>query len=107
MSDNPQTIFERLAEWDKEDLRSILAEKWGRRFYWGLMKQCNVFTQSLVPGERDLTAFHEGRRSIGNALLSRLMETKPDAYIKMMNEAKKEEKYVRQCSVPETDSEVE
>lgn len=95
------TIHERLAEWDKEDLRSILAEKWGRRFIWGLLNKCNVYALSFVPGEQDSTAFNEGRRSIGNALLSRLMDVKPEAYIKMMNEAKKEEKYVRQCSGPD------
>ena len=93
-----QAHSDRLMEWDKENLRSILKEKWGCGFIWRLLEKCNVFSQSFVPGSSDLTAFNEGRRSIGNALLIQVMDINPDAYLEMTKIAKKEARNARSAA---------
>jgi hypothetical protein len=98
MDDKTETYAERLSSWDDENLRSILKLKYGREFLWRFLSKCGVFHQSLVPENMYLTAFNEGRRSIGNALLTQVIRLNPEAYLLMMKAAKQEEKYAKQAA---------
>jgi hypothetical protein len=93
-----QNYAEKMATWDDENLRSILKLKYGREFLWRFLSKCGVFHQSLVPDNMYLTAFNEGRRSIGNALLTQVIRLNPEAYLLMMKAAKQEEKYAKQAA---------
>ena len=85
---------------DAEDMRSLLKEKWGRRFVWRFLSKAGVFSQSFN-ADASIMAFNEGRRSIGLTLLSQVMEINPEAYLQMAKSNKKEEEYVRQCTRPD------
>jgi hypothetical protein len=98
MAEREGTYAERLELWDDENLRSILKLKYGREFLWRFLSKCGVFHQSLVPDNMYLTAFNEGRRSIGNALLTQVIRLNPEAYLLMMKAAKQEEKYAKQAA---------
>lgn len=68
------------------DLRSILSNKEGRRFVWGLLTQCGVFKVSYVGNAND-TIFNEGKRNIGLKLLQDVTTANPDLYLKMAKES--------------------
>jgi hypothetical protein len=101
MAEKIKTYAEKLADWDDENLRSILKLKYGREFVWRILSNCGAFRQSLVPDNMYLTAFNEGRRSIGNALLSQVIRLDPDAYLLMMQAGRQEEKYAKQAAEKE------
>jgi hypothetical protein len=69
---------------DKSDIAFILSHAEGRRFYWGLMKQCGIFKSSFTGN--NTTFFNEGERNIGLKLLSDLNEIAPEAYVLMIKE---------------------
>ena len=81
----------RLRNQEVEDLRSILKTAYGKRFIWKWLGRAGIFRQSFMPGAADSTAFNEGRRSIGNALLAEVLEVRPDSYSEMVKYAKEEE----------------
>lgn len=79
---------ERLAQRRKRDaLRVVLATPEGRRVLWGLLEEARVFQLSFVPEQASTTAFHEGRRSLGLALLAEIQTIYPHAYTRMAQEA--------------------
>ena len=82
---------DRLRNQEVEDLRSILKTVYGKRFIWKWLGRSGIFRQSFMPGAADSTAFNEGRRSIGNALLAEVLEVRPDSYSEMVKYAKEEE----------------
>ena len=84
----------RIRNRDIEDLRTILKQPYGRRFVWRWLERAGVFHQSFIQGEPDSTAFNEGRRSLGNALLSEVLEIRPESYMEMMK-MKQEDDNVR------------
>ena len=70
-----------------KDLDYILKEERGRRFMYGLIYgQCHVERPSHVPGDSDSTAFNEGARSIGEALLDQIRMQAPSKLILMLQE---------------------
>jgi hypothetical protein len=97
-----QTVAERIADWDNEDLRSILKEKWGRRFIWRFLKKCGVNHLCLDFENVNHTFFMGGQRNIGNTLLAQVLDISEEAYLLMNKEAKKEEKLVAQLLDKET-----
>lgn len=81
------------------DLRDILAIPQGRRYIWKLWGLTGVFRASYAPKDANLTAFREGQRDIGLALLQDINEASPTAlgqmrseYLSELNSEKKEEK---------------
>ena len=98
MAEKEPTYSEKMSQWDDENLRSILKLKYGREFLWRFLSKCGVFRQSLEPDNMYITAFNEGRRSIGNALLTQVIRLNPEAYLLMMKAAKQEEKYAKQAA---------
>lgn len=74
---------------DLEDMRFILETAQGRRFIWRQLGECGVFKSSFTGNST--TFFNEGRRDVGLKLMADVMDAKPDAYLQMAEEAKREE----------------
>lgn len=68
------------------DLRHILLSAEGRRFIWKLMSASGIFLCSYKGGDRDETAFYEGRRSVGLQVLNDLLEANPKVFSQMQEE---------------------
>ena len=68
------------------DLRDILAIPQGRRYIWKLWGLTGVFRASYVSKDANLTAFKEGQRDIGLALLQDINEASPTALGQMRSE---------------------
>ena len=71
---------------DINDLKDILAIPQGRRYIWKLWGLTGVFRASYVPKDANLTAFKEGQRDIGLALLQDINEASPTALGQMRSE---------------------
>ena len=71
---------------DVNDLRDILALPQGRRYIWKLWGLTGVFRASYVPKDSNLTAFKEGQRDIGLALLQDINDASPTALGQMRSE---------------------
>lgn len=71
---------------DEADLRATLDTSRGRRILWSVLAQAGVYGRSFT-GDALSTAYNEGRREVGIALLERVERSAPGAYLKMMKEA--------------------
>lgn len=72
-----------------EDVALVLSSVEGRRFYWRMLERCGIHKSSFTGN--NTTFFNEGERNIGLLLLADLEEADPDAYVKCLKEARKEE----------------
>lgn len=71
----------------KLDLTYILKEPRGRRWLYDMIyKKCHVDRLSMVPGDTHTTAFHEGGRAVGLALLEELRADQPTQFLLMLKE---------------------
>ena len=103
MSETADQYAKRMFDREREDLRSILKTPYGKRFVWKWLSRCGVFRQSFVQGESDSTAFAEGRRSIGNALLMEVFDVRPESYVEMTKAAKEDEDGRKAVAANESD----
>lgn len=70
-----------------KDLDYVLKEPRGRRFLYGLIfDTCHVGRLSHIPGDSDSTAFNEGARSVGEALLEQVRTQAEAKYMLMLKE---------------------
>jgi hypothetical protein len=69
------------------DLKTVLATRGGRRFIWRQLSQAGVFRASFVAGASDITAYNEGARNCGLALLGDIMSEVPGKFLIMQKEA--------------------
>jgi hypothetical protein len=67
------------------DLQKVLKVPEGRRFVYKMLSECGVFKASFSLNSMQ-TAFQEGKRDIGLALLRDLDEAEPQAYSQMLRE---------------------
>ena len=74
-------------ERERTDLAHVLETPQGRRFLWKLLSDCGVFKLSFQYGDAQSTAFHEGSRRIGLALMVAIQELDPTLYHRMAKEA--------------------
>ena len=76
------------AEADRErDLDYIMKEPRGRRFMYELIYgTCHVDRPSHMPGDSDTTAFNEGARAVGQAMLDRIRLRAKAKYMLMLTE---------------------
>lgn len=81
-----------IRERELEDVRAILASPQGRRFMWRYLAICGVFRSSWTPSAE--IHFNEGRRDIGLHLLADVNDADPEAYVRMMQEAKRDQENV-------------
>jgi hypothetical protein len=70
---------------ETDDLRVVLKKPEGRRFVYKVLCECGVFKASFTLNSMQ-SAFNEGRRDIGLALLKLLDEAEPNAYSQMLTE---------------------
>lgn len=75
----------RQRELELSDIRFILKTPEGRRFYWRLLAYTGMFRNPFTDSD-SRTNFNCGRQSVGQELLNRLMEAKPNAYGQMQEE---------------------
>lgn len=87
-SDPEQVAKAEKAEEDRrKDLDYVLKEPRGRRFLYDLIYgTCHVSRLSHVPGDPDSTAFNEGARSIGEALLDQVRTQAKAKFMLMLEE---------------------
>lgn len=78
-----------IGENQKRDMQMILKLPEGRRFLWLLLGECRIYRTSF-DHSGSVTAFNEGKRSVGLAILDRITDADPSAYIQMQNENKGE-----------------
>lgn len=72
------------------DVRFLLASPQGRRFIWRYLETCGMNKISFT-GDPNWAVFNEGGRNVGLKLQADINEAEPEAYIKMLAEAKKGE----------------
>lgn len=75
-----------LSELEKNDLVWLMSQERGRRFIWRLLSRAGVFQSSFTGNSG--TFFNEGRRDIGLWVLSSIMASCPEDFIKMLTEQK-------------------
>jgi hypothetical protein len=87
-SDPAQVAKAQKDEADRQrDLDYILREPRGRRFLYGLIYDtCHVGRLSHIPGDSDTTAFNEGARAVGEALLEQIRTQAKAKYMLMLEE---------------------
>jgi hypothetical protein len=86
VSKEDETKRKRRKAREVNDLRDILALPQGRRYIWKLWGLTGVFRASYAPKDSNLTAFREGQRDIGLALLQDINEASPTALGQMRSE---------------------
>lgn len=67
------------------DLRKVLSTPEGRRTIWNELVRAKVFAPSFSLNSIQM-GFNEGERAVGIALLTDLMEAKPEAFYQMWSE---------------------
>ena len=77
--------FVKRKERELSDLQSVLKKPEGRRLVYKILSECGVFKASFSLNSQT-TAFNEGKRDIGLALLKDLDIADPNAYSQMLSE---------------------
>jgi|SRR5208337_646886 len=72
-------------------LRAFLGTAEGRMWFWDVLSFCGVFHSSFSV-EALLMAFNEGKRNVGNFLISEINQLSPEFYMKMAVENQEKEK---------------
>ena len=67
-------------------VRTMMSTIEGRSWFWYHLSSCHVFATSFTSSPL-ATAFNEGQRSIGLALLAEVMSVCPDQYIQAQRES--------------------
>lgn len=78
--------LERVEQGIARAIEAIADTAQGREFLWWLFEICGVFTTSYT-GNSD-TYFNEGRRAVGNEVLHRLVEVRPEVFQAMIKSGK-------------------
>ena len=73
---------------DREgDLKWIMSSPRGRRWMYDMVhQQCHIASPSHFPGDTHTTAFNEGARAVGEAVLEEIRTSHFPAFMKMMEE---------------------
>lgn len=58
----------------------------GRAMLWDLLEACGVFRLSFSAQSPHLTSFGEGKRDVGNRVLSRIARSHPQGFVSLMQE---------------------
>lgn len=68
-----------------DDLRDALSTPNGRRFVWRLIEGAGAVKASFA-GDGTTTAYNEGRRAVGLALMLEAQRVDADAFVRMFSE---------------------
>lgn len=66
------------------DIKFLLSTDQGRRFIWRYLGICGVFKNSFTGSSE--TFFNEGKRLIGTTLLTEVVASDPDSYLRMIKQ---------------------
>jgi hypothetical protein len=70
-----------------KDIDFILGKPRGRRWLYQLAyDHCHCDRHSHVPGDAESTAYNEGARAVGLAIMETVRRRSPSAYLKMLEE---------------------
>ncbi len=78
----------RIAQQQSEDIKWLLAHESGRRIAWRVLGQTGAF-RNPFNNSGSVTAFNCGQMNIGQWLLSEITTHRPEAYLKMLQEHRK------------------
>lgn len=67
-------------------VKALMDRTEGRQWIYSKLDMCKVFTTPFVPGQPDGTAFFSGVQSVGQNLLSDVMEASPENFYTMIQE---------------------
>lgn len=67
-------------------IRMIMATTDGREWMWNLLGNCHIYHQTFTSDPLQ-SAFNEGQRSVGLALMADILTTCPEEYIQAQREA--------------------
>lgn len=70
---------------EANDVIALMLERQGRRIMFGLLSKCGVYTGSFA-ADPQLTAYNEGKRSVGLSYLDVLNAYCPDEFVLMLKE---------------------
>lgn len=77
----------RLAEVQRREIvHGVMSTPSGRQWMWDLLGSCHIFVSTFAVDPLQ-SAFQEGERNVGLALLADIMAHCPDYYIQAMREA--------------------
>lgn len=88
-SNDPEQVLaaQRIDDDRSKDLDFIMSQPRGRRWLYDFVYDtCHIRRLSFVPGAADATAFHEGGRAIGEAVLDKVRTANAKLYFKMLEE---------------------
>lgn len=77
----------RLALRDEDQIRFLMEQPIGRGIVWDQLSDAGIFRASFAGEATHQTAFNEGKRHAGLALLGRVMKYAPEFYFTMTQEA--------------------
>lgn len=69
------------------DMRSVMASPEGRRLVWRLIDETAQTLGGSFVQDSHVTAFNEGRRSVGIELMRRAQEWAPNEFMRALQEA--------------------
>lgn len=69
-------------------IRTLMSDPSGRRYIWLELAELKIWDQTIVfaPGGNTMTAFNEGKRSVGLRLLKEVTRLCPNEFMRMMVE---------------------
>ncbi len=79
---------QRIALQQAEDIKWLLAHEAGRRIAWRMLEQTGAF-RNPFNHSGSVTAFNCGQMNVGQWLLSEITTHRPEAYLKMLQEHRK------------------
>lgn len=70
-------------------IRAAMQHEEGRAWFYDIIQRCRVFDNCFYSEQTHDTAFRLGEQNIGKMLLSDVLESAPEQYMTMMNEARR------------------
>lgn len=70
----------------KEDIKRLMSQKWGRRLMWSWLEFCGVRRTAMTGNSQ--TYFLLGQQNVGLMLEAGIMEHAPESWVEMVNEAR-------------------
>lgn len=79
-----KAFLKKQREEELEDLKVVVSTPAGKRFVWKYLEFCGVFRLSFDSNDSHVSAFNEGRRNVGLALLSDMSEGSPEILLELL-----------------------
>lgn len=67
-------------------LQALMQHKDGRKWIYGLLDRCHIYTNPFTPGQWDVTSFKCGEENIGLMIQADVVDAAPEEYLQMCKE---------------------